>query len=58
MLLFDSEKHNIKVGAIGIDVTCLLDAKTGVVRHQLKFKGGKMFFSERLRAKSINYLFG
>ena len=37
----DAEKHNIKVGAIGIGVPGPLDAQTGVVRHPPKFKGWK-----------------
>jgi len=37
----DAEKHNIKVGAIGIGVPGPLDAETGVVRHPPKFKGWK-----------------
>ena len=36
-----AEKHNIKVGAIGIGVPGPLDAQTGVVRHPPKFKGWK-----------------
>jgi predicted NBD/HSP70 family sugar kinase len=35
----DAEKHNIKVGAIGIGVPGPLDPQTGVVRHPPKFKG-------------------
>lgn len=37
----DVEKHNIKVGAIGIGVPGPLDARTGVVKHPPKFKGWK-----------------
>ena len=37
----DAEKHNIKVGAIGIGVPGPLDPQTGVVRHPPKFKGWK-----------------
>jgi len=37
----DAEKHNIKVGAIGIGVPGPLDARTGVVKHPPKFKGWK-----------------
>ncbi|MHC2995653.1 MAG: ROK family transcriptional regulator [Candidatus Atribacteria bacterium] len=37
----DAEKHNIKVGAIGIGIPGPLDAQTGVVRHPPKFKGWK-----------------
>jgi len=37
----DAEKHNIKVGAIGIGVPGPLDAQTGVVRHPPKFKEWK-----------------
>jgi len=37
----DAEKHNIKVGAIGIGVPGPLDAHTGVVRHPPKFKEWK-----------------
>lgn len=37
----DAEKHNIKVGAIGIGVPGPLDAQTGVVKHPPKFKGWK-----------------
>ena len=36
-----AEKHNIKVGAIGIGVPGPLDAQAGVVRHPPKFKGWK-----------------
>ena len=36
-----AEKHNIKVGAIGIGAPGPLDAQTGVVRHPPKFKGWK-----------------
>jgi len=37
----DAEKHNIKVGAIGIGIPGPLDPRTGVVRHPPKFKGWK-----------------
>jgi len=37
----DAEKHNIKVGAIGIGVPGPLDAQTGIVRHPPKFRGWK-----------------
>ena len=37
----DAEKHNIKVGAIGIGVPGPLDPQTGVVSHPPKFKGWK-----------------
>ena len=37
----DAEKHNIKVGAIGIGVPGPLDPQTGVVRHPPKFRGWK-----------------
>ncbi len=37
----DAEKHNIKVGAIGIGVPGPLDAQTGVVRHPPKFERWK-----------------
>jgi len=37
----DAEKHNIKVGAIGIGVPGPLDAQTGVVSHPPKFRGWK-----------------
>lgn len=37
----DAEKHNIKVGAIGIGVPGPLDAQTGIVRHPPKFKKWK-----------------
>jgi len=36
-----AEKHNIKVGAIGIGIPGPLDPRTGVVRHPPKFKGWK-----------------
>jgi len=39
--LKEAEKHNIKVGAIGIGIPGPLDAQTGVVRHPPKFKGWK-----------------
>jgi len=37
----DAEKHNIKVGAIGIGVPGPLNAETGIVSHPPKFKGWK-----------------
>jgi len=37
----DAEKHNVKVGAIGIGVPGPLDPQTGVVSHPPKFKGWK-----------------
>ncbi len=37
----DAEKHNIKVGAIGIGVPGPLDAQTGVVKHPPKFERWK-----------------
>ena len=39
--LKEAEKHNIKVGAIGIGIPGPLDAQTGIVRHPPKFKGWK-----------------
>ncbi|MBU4350392.1 ROK family transcriptional regulator [bacterium] len=37
----DAEKHNIKVGAIGIGVPGPLNAETGIVSHPPKFVGWK-----------------
>ena len=37
----EAEKHNIKVGVIGIGVPGPLDAQTGIVRHPPKFKKWK-----------------
>jgi len=37
----EAEKHNIKVGAIGIGIPVPLNAQTGVVRYPPKFEGWK-----------------